>query len=41
MAVKVDKIILLAESVMHEWSYDGEDDEFKKIVNVMAKKLIP
>lgn len=29
----------LEKSVMHEWSYDGEKDEFKKIVNVIAKKL--
>ncbi len=33
-------IDLLDESVMHEWSYDGEEDEFKNIVNVIAKKLI-
>ncbi len=30
----------LDESVMHEWSYDGEDDEFKNIVSVIGKKLI-
>lgn len=30
----------LDESVMHEWSYDGEDDEFKNIVSVIEKKLI-
>ena len=29
----------LDESVMHEWSYDGEDDEFKNIVGVIEKKL--
>ena len=27
----------LDESVMHEWSYDGEDDEFKNIVSVIEK----
>lgn len=32
--------LALDESVMHEWSYDGEEDEFKNIVNVIAKKLI-
>ena len=30
----------LEKSVIHEWSYDGEKDEFKEIVNVIAKKLI-
>ena len=29
----------LEKSVIHEWSYDGEKDEFKEIVNVIAKKL--
>lgn len=29
----------LDESVMHEWSYDGEDDEFKNIVSIIEKKL--
>lgn len=29
----------LEKSVIHEWSYDGEEDEFKKIVSVIAKKL--
>lgn len=29
----------LDESVMHEWSYDGEEDEFQNIVSVIAKKL--
>jgi len=29
----------LEKSVIHEWSYDGEDDEFKEVVNVIEKKL--
>ncbi len=29
----------LEKSVIHTWSYDGEEDEFKDIVNVMARKL--
>lgn len=29
----------LEKSVIHNWSYDGEEDEFKDIVNVMARKL--
>lgn len=29
----------LEKSVIHEWSYDGEKDEFIKIVNDIAKKL--
>ncbi len=29
----------LEKSVIHEWSYDGEEDEFKEIVNVIGKKL--
>ena len=29
----------LEKSVMHEWLYDGEKDEFKEIVNVIAKKV--
>lgn len=29
----------LEKSVIHEWSYDGEEDDFKKIVSVIAKKL--
>lgn len=29
----------LEKSVIHEWSYDGEKDEFKEIVNTIAKKL--
>ncbi len=31
--------IALEKSAMHEWSYDGEDDEFKEAVNVIEKKL--
>lgn len=30
---------VLEKSVIHNWSYDGEEDEFKDIVNVMARKL--
>lgn len=29
----------LEKSVIHEWSYDGEEDEFKEIVNAIEKKL--
>ena len=29
----------LEKSVMHEWSYDGEEDEFKQIVNSIVKKI--
>lgn len=29
----------LDKSAMHEWSYDGEEDEFKNIVSIIAKKL--
>ena len=29
----------LEKSVIHEWSYDGEKDEFKETVNTIAKKL--
>lgn len=29
----------LDKSVTHEWSYDGEEDEFKNILSVIAKKL--
>ena len=29
----------LEKSVIHEWLYDGEKDEFKEVVNVIAKKL--
>lgn len=29
----------LEKSVIHEWSYDGEKDEFKETVNAIAKKL--
>lgn len=28
----------LEKSVIHEWSYDGEEDEFKNIVSIIAKK---
>lgn len=27
------------KSVIHEWLYDGEEDEFKNIVSIIAKKL--
>ena len=27
------------KSVIHEWLYDGEEDEFKNIVSVIEKKL--
>lgn len=27
------------KSAIHEWSYDGEEDEFKNIVSIIAKKL--
>lgn len=30
----------LDKSVTHEWSYNGEEDEFKKIVNSITKKLV-
>ena len=29
----------LEKSVIHEWSYDGEKDEFKETVNAIEKKL--
>lgn len=29
----------LDKSAMHEWSYDGEEDEFKNIVSIITKKL--
>lgn len=29
----------LEKSSMHEWSYEGEDDEFKEVINVIEKKL--
>ena len=29
----------LEKSVIHEWSYDGEEDEFKEIINAIEKKL--
>lgn len=29
----------LEQNEIYEWSYDGEKDEFKEIVNVMEKKL--
>ena len=29
----------LEQSVIYEWSYDGEEDEFKEIVNAIEKKL--
>lgn len=29
----------LDKCVIHEWSYDGEEDEFKNIVGVIAKKI--
>ena len=30
----------LDKSVTHEWSYNGAEDEFKKIVNSITKKLV-
>ena len=36
------KLILanaLKKNVSHEWSYDGEENEFKEIVELMLKKL--
>ena len=30
----------LEKSVIHKWSYDGEEEEFKEIVNIIEKKLI-
>lgn len=30
----------LEKSVIHEWSYDGEEDEFKEILSVIILKLI-
>ncbi len=30
----------LDKSVTHEWSYNGEEDEFKKIVNSITEKLV-
>lgn len=30
----------LDKGLIHEWSYDGEEEEFKKIVSVIAKKQI-
>ena len=30
---------ILEKSVIHEWAYDGEEDEFKEIVSIIAKKL--
>ena len=29
----------LEKSVIHEWSYDGEENEFSEIVNAIEKKL--
>ena len=29
----------LEKSVIHEWSYDGEEDEFKEILSVITLKL--
>lgn len=29
----------LEKSVIHEWSYDGEENEFKEMVNAIEKKL--
>lgn len=29
----------LEKSVIREWSYDGEEDEFREIINVIAQKL--
>ena len=29
----------LEESVMHEWSYDEEEDEFKEIISTITSKL--
>lgn len=30
----------LEKSEIHEWSYDGEENEFKEILNVITRKLI-